>query len=310
MDSRLNGRRRDDETGDRRLSLGGRSGFMAARAFAVAVVVALALVAGACRGRRAASAAKPSHVQPFNFEVVLGPNHYQIEGRLVRSPEPGRLPAVLVLNGGEGNARRCVAANGDLAAILGIQVACISIPGYGRSSGPARLVGPQAVAAARRALDLLAQRADIDPNRLAVWGIADGATAAGLLMDCDRRPRSLILQSGTYDMVKLWPEARLGTKLHMLRQVWPSRRLLRERSVVENLPRKLKCSVLILHGARDRRTPVGQAVELASELKARGVHVSTDYFPRGRHYLGAEVRDPAEEFLRGTLLESGSPPAS
>ena len=150
---------------------------------------------------------KPAVVQPFNFEIALGPNHYQIEGYVVKSPEAGRLPAVLVLNGDEGDALQCVKKNGDLATILDIQVACVSIPGYGKSSGPSRLVGPQAVEAARRAFDLLAERGDVDPNRVAVWGVADGAVAAGLLMDYDKRPRSLILQSGAYDMVKLWPEA-------------------------------------------------------------------------------------------------------
>src|ERR1700693_679030 len=174
---------------------------------------------------RTAQAPKPRRLatQPFNFDIALGPNHYQIEGYVVKSPEAGRLPAVLVLNGGEGDARQCVVKNGDLAAILGIQVACLSIPGYGQSSGPSRLVGPQAGEAARHALDLLAQRDDVDPSRMAVWGVADGAVAAGLLMDYDKRPKSLILQSGAYDMVKLWPEASMRTKLRMLHEVWPSK---------------------------------------------------------------------------------------
>ena len=180
--------------------------------------IALAVALCGCRSKpstpdvpsvpRTAEAPKPhpSIVEPFNFEIALGPNHYQIEGYVVKGPEAGRLPAVLVLNGDEGDARQCVAKNGDLAAIIEIQVACVSIPGYGKSSGPSRLVGPQAVEAARRALDLLAERADVDPNRMAGWGVADGAIAAGLLMDYDKRPRSLILQSGAYDMVKLWPK--------------------------------------------------------------------------------------------------------
>jgi dipeptidyl aminopeptidase/acylaminoacyl peptidase len=249
-------------------------------------------------------------VQPFNFEIALGPNHYQIEGYVVKSPEAGRLPAVLILNGGEGDAHQCVAKNGDLAAMLGIRVACVSIPGYGKSSGPSRLVGPQAVAAARHALDLLAQRSDVDPTRLAVWGVADGAVAAGLLMDYDKRPRSLILQSGAYDMVKLWPEARVGTKLEMLHEVWPSKRILKERSVVENLPSKLDCSVLIMHGERDQNTPVKQAIELAGALRARGARVSTAYFPTASHDLGKQAKPPVEAFLRDTILDHQTTPAS
>lgn len=261
--------------------------------------------------RTAQSAAPPvSVVEPFGFEIALGPNHYQIEGYVVKSPENGRLPAVLVLNGGEGDAHQCVSKNGDLATILGIQVACISIPGYGRSSGPSRLVGPQAVEAARHALDLLAQRSDVDPNRMAVWGVADGAVAAGLLMDYDKRPKSLILQSGAYDMVKLWPEAPLGTKLKMLHEVWPSKRVLKERSVIENLPPKLDCSVLIMHGEHDQRTPLKQAIKLADELRARGAHVQTAYFPHGSHDIEKQAKQPAEDFLRDTILDHQPTPAS
>lgn len=277
------------------------------RAVLALTILLAAIGLPACQGRKAARALKQPNVEPFNYEISLGPNHYQIEGYLVRSPEQGKLPAVLVLNGGEGDAKRCVAMNGDLASILDLQVACISIPGYGRSSGPSRLVGPQAVAAARRALDLLAERSDVDPSRLAVWGVADGAVAAGLLMDYDKRPRSLILQSGAYDMVKLWPEAPLGTKLHMLHEVWPSKRVLKERSVMDHLPSRLDCNVLIMHGEKDKRTPVRQAIKLADELRARGARVSTAYFPTSQHDLGAEAKKPVKQFLRETLVDSQNP---
>jgi dipeptidyl aminopeptidase/acylaminoacyl peptidase len=245
------------------------------------------------------------NVEPFSFKVALGRNQYQIEGYLAHTTEPGRRPGLLVLNGGEGNARQCVAASKDLVA-MGLQVACINIPGYGRSSGPSRFVGPQAVAAARHALDLLVQRADVDPQRLAVWGLGKGAVAAGLLMDYDSRPRLLILQSGAYDLVKLWPQATLRTKLSILREVWPSKRVLAERSVIENLPRRLDCTVLILHGDRDRATPVSQAVRLAAALRQRGARVETRYFPQASHDLGRRVDPELRAFLREHLLESSA----
>ncbi|HVN28003.1 MAG TPA: prolyl oligopeptidase family serine peptidase, partial [Candidatus Binataceae bacterium] len=292
----------------------------------MSTAVAFALALGGCRKEpnpgntpavpRTAQAApvkppaKHATTEPFTYEIALGPNHYQIEGYVVKSPDNGKLPAVLVLNGDEGDARQCVSKNGDLATILGIQVACVSIPGYGKSSGPSRLVGPQAVEAARHALDLLAQRDDVDPNRLAVWGVADGAVAAGLLMDYDKRPKSLILQSGAYDMVKLWPEAPLRTKLRMLHEVWPSKRVLRERSVIANLPDKLDCNVLIMHGERDQHTPLQQAQKLADELRARGAHVETEYFPRGSHDIAKQAKQPAENFLRDTIGEPQPAPAS
>jgi predicted esterase len=277
------------------------------------LIAFLATVMVACQPKSpAAPAADPVYrprVVPFNFQISSGSDQYQIEGFLALARQPGHLPALLVLNGDKGNARRCIDATVTFVA-MGLQVACISIPGYGRSSGPSRFVGPPSVDAARHGLDLLAARSDVDPSRMAVWGLADGAIAAGLLMDSDARPRAVILQSGAYDMIKLWPEATMRTKLSILRQVWPSKKALRERSVIEHLPRQLKCSVLILHGARDPKTPVIQAEQLAQALTDRGAQVETYYFPRGSHELGTSVDLPLRDFLRDHLLATTSTPAA
>jgi dipeptidyl aminopeptidase/acylaminoacyl peptidase len=274
---------------------------------AALALIAIAVIVPACRVVPSSFLKKHPATAPFNFAIALGPNQYQIAGYLTRSPEPGRRPAMLVLNGEE-TAERCVDSNAYIVA-MGIQVACVSIPGYGHSSGPSRYVGPQAVAAARRALDLLAARPDVDPARIAVWGTGNGAVAAGLLMDYDPRPRALILQSGAYDMLSLWPETTLRTKLAILHEVWPSKRVLAERSVIRHLPNRLGCSVLILHGQGDKATPVSQAEDLASALRERGAHVETHYFPQG-HRLGSRVSPDLRAFLQKNLLADASDAAS
>jgi len=288
----------------RRRELNGRRLGAALRVRGVIFGVALILLGVSGCGRKPApKMLSSSFVKPFTFDVSLGPNRYHIDGYLVRSPAAGPRPAVLILNAGQGDAARCVKTHGNLALTLGIQVACISIPGYGHSSGPSRLVGPQAVAAAHKALDLLKARPDVDPKRIALWGIGDGAVAAGLLMDRGPRVGTVILQSGAYDLVRLWPEAPLVAKLEMLHQVWPSRRVLRERSVIENLPPRLKCRVLIIHGARDHRAPLSQAERLAGALRMRGAQVWTSYFPRADHDLGANAIKAASKFLRAALAQ-------
>jgi len=137
-----------------------------------------------------------------------------------------------------------------------------------------------------------------------------GAVAAGLLMDYDTRPRVLILQSGCYDMLTLWPEAPLRTKLSILREVWPSKRVLNERSVIAHLPPRLEISVLIMHGERDNKMPVRQAMKLADALRARGAKVSTCYFPKLSHDLGKRAEPELRAFLRDNLLGVSSAAAS
>ena len=265
-----------------------------------AILMLLVAVTAACRHSAKATARPKPAFAPFNFQIAVGADHYSIEGFIAHSTEPGRLPALLVLTAGEGNARRCIDQSAGLVA-LGMIEACISIPGYGKSSGPSRFVGPQAVEAAHRAVDLMAARPDVDPDRIAVWGLSDGAVAAGLLMDSDPRLRAVILQSGFYDTLKMWPEAPLREKVTILRQVWPSHRVLAERSVIAHLPPKLDCSVLIMHGEHDKKMPIEQAKRLAEDLEIRGAKVETRFFDDG-HDLGGKVDGPLKEFLRENLI--------
>jgi dipeptidyl aminopeptidase/acylaminoacyl peptidase len=284
---------------------------LSARRLAKLSVVAIVLAASmiACRIPGKSIESNYKNVDQFNFDLAMGPKNYHIEGYLTRSAELGRRPGLLVLNGGEGNVDRCVQMSQGIAA-MGIQVACVNIPGYGNSSGPSRFVGQPSVMASRRALDLLAGRTDVDSKRLAVWGLGHGAVAAGLLMDYDSRPRALILQSGCYDPLSLFYDAPLRTRLSILREVWPSKRILKERSVIAHLPPRLECSVLIMHGQQDNRMPVGQAVKLADALRERGAKVQTYYFPKASHDLGKQVEPELRAFLLDNLLDTASAAAS
>ncbi len=264
------------------------------------ILLGLTVLIQACRHTVPQQAQPSVAIEPFNFQIFSGQDHYQIEGYFGHTREAGRMPALLVLNGDGGDAHQCIVHIIKFAE-LRIRLACISLPGYGKSSGPSRFVGAQSVEAARQALDLVAARPDVDRSRLGVWGIADGAVAAGLLMDSDRRAHAVILQSGAYDLLKLWPGTPIRTKLSILRQVWPSKRVLLERSVIENMPRRLDCSVLILHGEQDRKNPVNQAEQLAQALRQHGARVETHFFADGAHHLGTVVDEPLRDFLRANL---------
>jgi dienelactone hydrolase len=79
--------------------------------------------------------------------------------------------------------------------------------------------------------------------------------------------------------------------------------------VVDHLPGKLNCSILILHGEQDHRMPVKQAEQLAAALSQRGAHIETFYVPKGSHDLGAIAVDgPVRGFLRDNLIAGDHAP--
>lgn len=283
-----------------------RGGRTISRSVGFAAAALLVMFLGACH--RHPPPPGPPPYAPFNYQIAVGEDRYNIVGYFAPVPGGARAPALLVLEAGEGTALRCIQRANEFTA-MGIGVACINIPGYGKSSGPSRFVGPQAVEAAHHAVDLLAARSDVDPTRIAVWGISDGAVAAGLLMDSDPRLHAVVLQAGFYDTLKWWPEATLPEKLAVLRQVWPSHRVMAERSVIAHLPPKLDLNVLIMHGEHDHKMPVEQARRLAKALSARGAHVETRIFADGGHDLGSEIDAPLREFLHASLL-AAAPAAS
>src|SRR5947209_4781913 len=93
-----------------------------------AVALAIVVSVSACRlgYRRALS----SNIHPFNFDVTAGKDDFHIEGYLALTSEAGPRPALLVLDPGQRNAHNCIRSRSRLTE-MGIQVACISIPGYG-----------------------------------------------------------------------------------------------------------------------------------------------------------------------------------
>ncbi|HLH76592.1 MAG TPA: prolyl oligopeptidase family serine peptidase [Candidatus Binataceae bacterium] len=277
-----------------------RAHFWLPHALASCLMALLLGLGVGCRSASTRELRRNRNIEPFNFKVSSGRDEFQIEGYLARPGRSGRWPTLLILDPNAGTAGRCITRE-DHFTQLGLNLACISLPGNGKSSGPGRFVGPQAVAATQHALDLLAGRPDVDRARMGVWGLGNGAVAAGLVMDRDERARVVILQSGTYDLPEFWPKARLLTKLSILHQVWPSKRVLKERSVIDHLPRKLDCKVLILHGRKDRHAPVAQAEQLAVALRERGAEVQTRFFTHGGDRLGTRVDQTVAQFLRQNL---------
>lgn len=120
--------------------------------------------------------------------AFVGAGGTRVDGYLARTLKPGRHPAVLFLHGSGGSATDFLAWAVEFAQAGGVGLT-IQQPNDANSFTPL-------VVNARRALDVLAARPDVDPRRLGVLGFSLGAETAAILAGVDHRPRVFSLMSG------------------------------------------------------------------------------------------------------------------
>lgn len=212
-------------------------------------------------------------------------------------------PGVLLVHGHGGNARTMLSI-ALYMSLRGYAVMVVSMPGYGRSEGPADFMGPATVAAASAALDTLKASPGVDPRRLGVWGISRGATVAAELGMRRADLDAVVAQSGIYD---LWATYR-GTRLPGFREAivaeagrdsaaWKARSPLLAAE-------RFQSSILVMHGELDDHVPAGQAHAFVDALQAHGKNAASRFFPTDGHALprGDTFRH-AIEYLKQHLIE-------
>ncbi len=112
----------------------------------------------------------------------------RVHAYIVVPRTPGRHPAVLFLHGSGGD-RRDLIVDAALLAKRGAVTMTISQPNDVPTYRPL-------VVNARRALDLLVARSDVDSKRLGVVGFSLGAQTAAILAGDDSRPRAVGMIGG------------------------------------------------------------------------------------------------------------------
>jgi dienelactone hydrolase len=190
------------------------------------VLVALAVVPAGCGGSAGAHAVASSgpfgydEGQPLRFvdrgrinhdypiavdDVSYTSGRDRISAFLVRPPGAhGKLPAVIYLHGAQGDRKELVvpatwiAARGAVA--LTITAPSTSSPEPRGLKGVSFLRWQQQiqrrdVIAVRRAIDLLAQRKDVDRKRIGFVGWSAGSHTGGILAGVEPRLRAIVLMS-------------------------------------------------------------------------------------------------------------------
>ena len=167
-----------------------------------AAVVALVATFVGCAGTTARPDAFPdpggpldahtrvlSRASAYSLELVSfrGAGGRTVDGYLSASRRPGRHPAVVFLTGSNGSKLDFAPVAAYFAKEGGVGLS-IQQPNDATSWAPL-------VVNVRRALDLLASRPDVDPQRLGVAGLSLGAETAAIVAGVDPRPRVFDLMS-------------------------------------------------------------------------------------------------------------------
>jgi dienelactone hydrolase len=127
----------------------------------------------------------------------IGAGGSRVDGYLVVPRSSGRHPGVLFLHGSGGD-RRDLILEAALLARQGAVTMTISQRNDALSYRPL-------VVDARRALDVLDARSDVDPRRLGVVGFSLGAQTAAILAGDDHRPKAVGIIGGRgTDVARYW----------------------------------------------------------------------------------------------------------
>lgn len=135
----------------------------------------------------------PGSVRSMSYAGVGGS---RVTGYLLVPQSAGRHPAVLFLHGSGGSRSDLLGVAAELM-VRGVVTLTISQPNDAPSFRPL-------VVDARRALDLLIRRKDVDAHRLGLVGFSLGAQTAAILAGDDRRLRAVGIISGRGSRVPLY----------------------------------------------------------------------------------------------------------
>lgn len=155
--------------------------------------------------------------------------------------------------------------------------------GYGLDFREALHYGPGGGAEARDAIAAgryLRSRADVDPARIGVWGGSYGGYMTALSLARDPEDYRVGVDfAGVHDWNLEWP--------HLV-DTWDVDReqALRKEAYASSPMSDLsrwRAPVLLIQGDDDRNVVFSQTVQLAEDLRARGVHVETLVYPDETH---------------------------
>lgn len=147
-------------------------------------------------------------------------------------------------------------------------------------------------------LDQLVASGLADPDRLAQAGWSYGGYMTAWTLTQTNRFKAVMVGAGLTNMYSMYSTNDLQRVLEVYfgAQPWDDFDIYWKRSAMAYI-KQAKTPTLILHGAEDKRVPVGQAQELYMGLRKNNVPVELVFYPRQGHGLG-EPRHQLDKMKR------------
>jgi dienelactone hydrolase len=235
-----------------------------------------------------------------------------------RSPRGGRVPATLLVPDGPGryagivmmhgmpSNRQAMLAAGTAVARAGAVVILIDAPfarpeNQGRDAltltGQDREEQIQLIVDLRRAIDLLLTRPEVDPDRLAYYGVSYGGAMGGLLAGVEDRLQAYVLVVGDGGLVthltgpEDWPRGELARLPEAGQQAWLEAMWPIE--PIHYVAHAAPAALLFQNGTADRMVPAADALR----YQAAGSEPKTVLWYEAAHRLGPEAFEESVAWL-------------
>ena len=187
---------------------------------------------------------------------------------ILRKPNPTRCP-VLIMAPGLDSTKEELHAYEEPFLARGIATLAIDGPGQGEAEYEIPICGDYERAASA-VVDWIEKRSDLDPKRIAMWGVSLGGYYAPRAAAFEKRIRACIALSGPFDWAEIWdalPELTRETfrvRSHSKDEA-ASRRRAAELSL-NNCAKNIDCPLFIVAGRQDRLVPAAHAERLAKSV--------------------------------------------
>ncbi|MDR3084047.1 MAG: prolyl oligopeptidase family serine peptidase, partial [Streptomyces sp.] len=145
--------------------------------------------------------------------------------------------------------------------------------------------GPQVLCDLDAVTDEALRREDLDASRTAMMGGSFGGYMANWIAGHTARFRAIVSHAGLWDLLQFYGTTDMGP-------VWEKQfgdpRESPDRWVAASpagAAAAISTPMLVIHGDRDYRVPIGEALRLWTDLKRRGVEAKFLYFPDENHWI-------------------------